>query len=273
MKSARRLLVALSCAGSGCVAREAPPVDAPADPILVSIREGVVAAPDSIGAGWARVRVVEDGAGHILVIFRLPKSATDAEVETFLAALDTAAATPPPAVALGGPEIGDSGEVIMHFTAGRYVLGCVRRGPGGHRHASTGEAGVVVVTSETPIQGRDVPPAATLEVPMVDFAYSGPDRWPAGSHMLKVENRGAQEHQVRLIRLRPGSSMQDWLKAEEPGSIGTEVAGVARLGPGGVAFLPVELVAGNYVAYCLMTDPASGRAHVELGMLRAIQVE
>jgi hypothetical protein len=39
------------------------------------------------------------------------------------------------------------------------------------------------------------------------------------------------------------------------------------------AYLPVDLVAGSYVIYCLIPDAASGRPHVELGMLRAIQVE
>ena len=61
--------------------------------------------------------------------------------------------------------------------------------------------------------------------------------------------------------------------AEDPGEIGTAVAGVARMGSGAVANLPVELRAGIYVAYCLITDPASGREPVEMGMLRAIQVE
>jgi len=47
---------------------------------------------------------------------------------------------------LRGPEVGDIGEVVIQFTPGRYVLGCVRRGREGHRHASTGEAKILVVT-------------------------------------------------------------------------------------------------------------------------------
>ena len=63
------------------------------------------------------------------------------------------------------------------------------------------------------------------------------------------------------------------MNADGSDDIATPVAGVARLGPGAVAYLPVELPAGAYVAYCLIIDPASGREHVEMGMLRAIQVE
>jgi uncharacterized cupredoxin-like copper-binding protein len=265
-------VVALHGVLSACGSREAAPVSKSAADILVSVRAGAVAAPDSVPAGWARVRVEEDGAGHILVVFRLPEAATDVALTAFLAALDTARTTPQPAVALGGPEVGNTGEVVIHLTAGRYVLGCVRRGAEGHRHASSGEARVLVVTAPL-ASGREVPPVATQEVGMVDFAYVGPERWPAGSHMLRVENRGQQEHQLRLARLRPGTSLQDWMNAEDPDEHATAVAGIARLGPGAVAYLPVELSAGAYLAYCLIQDPASGLPHVELGMVRAIRVE
>jgi hypothetical protein len=62
------------------------------------------------------------------------------------------------------------------------------------------------------------------------------------------------------------------MHAPDPSAVATPVAGVARMGPGAVTYLPVELSAGSYVAYCLVTDPASGREHVEMGMFRAIQV-
>jgi hypothetical protein len=113
----------------------------------------------------------------------------------------------------------------------------------------------------------------TQAVRMVDFAYPGPDRWAAGSHVLGVSNEGPQDHQLRLARLRPGSTVGDWMKAEDPGEHATDVAGVARLGAGAVAYLPVELPAGDYVAYCVIPDARSGRPHVELGMFRAIHVE
>ena len=121
---------------------------------------------------------------------------------------------------------------------------------------------------------RDHPaPRETERIRTVDFAYMGPDRWPAGSHMLRIENGGAQDHQLRLIRLRPGSTLQDWVKAPAPGRHGVPVAGVARLSPGSVAFLPVDLERGTYVLNCLVTDVVSGRQHVSLGMFREIHVE
>ena len=242
----------------------------------MSVRTGSLEAPDTVAAGWSRLRVQEDGDRHIVVLFKLPGDAADGDVPAFVAALD-GATTPAGAVALGGPEIGDSGEVIVELTPGRYVLGCVARGADKHRHATTGEAKLVVVTGGAGIaggvRGGAAPPVMTQAVRMVDFAYPGPDRWAAGSHVLGVSNAGPQDHQLRLARLRPGSTVGDWMRADDPGAHATDVAGVARLGAGRVAYLPVELPAGDYVAYCLIPDPRSGRAHIDLGMLRAIHVE
>jgi len=269
----RRGRFAILVALAACDHREAIPGTGPAPDVLVSLRSGAVTAPDSISAGWTRIRVEEDGARHILVVFRWPGSATDADLAAFFDALDTASATPAPATALGGPEVGDVGEVVVQLTPGRYILGCVQRGRQGHRHASLGESKVVVFTNGPVAPDRASPPAATQELRLVDFAYVGSDRWPAGSHLLRVESAGQQDHQLRLARLRDGASLQDWSNAPDPGKLGTAVAGVARMGPGAVAYLPVELAAGTYVVYCLMTDPASGREHVEMGMFRAIHVE
>lgn len=264
--------LAVTAAFAACSRPEADPAEPPAAAVMVTLREGAIVAPDSVEPGWRRVRVEEDGAGHILVVFRLRDSTANLAAAAFLAALDTAVGTPPLAAALGGPEVGDTGEVVIHFTPGRYVMGCVRRGADGHRHALTGEAKVLVVAA-APAAPPAPEPVATQRVGMVDFAFPGPDRWTAGSHMLRVENDGAQDHQLRIVRLRPGSSLRDWLGAENAGAHATPIAGVARLGPGGVAFLPIELPPGTYVLHCLVADPASKQPHVALGMLREIHVQ
>jgi hypothetical protein len=254
---------------AGCGDRGAPP--AAGEPVFaVSIKGGAISAPDSAAPGWTRLRVDEDGAGHILVAFRLPDGLSDSAVTSLMLALDTVPATPAPALAMGGPEVGDTGEVIIELTPGRYLLGCVIRGEDGHRHLVTGESRLLTVSGFA-TAGRDSAPVMTQEVGMVDFAYVGPERWAAGTHMLRVDNRGQQEHQFRLARLAPGSTLQQWLESER--ETGTPVAGVSRMGPGGVAYLPVSLAPGTYVAHCLITDPASGRPHVLMGMVRAITVE
>jgi hypothetical protein len=245
----------------------------PAPPdLLVAVRNGAITAPDSITPGWTRVRVEEDGAGHIVVIFRLPEKTTAAEVEAWIRALDTGRATPKPAIAMGGPEVGDTGEVVVELPPGRYLLACVRQSPGGHRHATTGETKTLIVSRRSAARAGDAP-RATERIRAVDFAYVGPDRWPAGRHLLRFENTGTQDHQLRLIRLRPGSTLQDWVKASAPGRHGVPVAGIARMSPRAVALLPVDLEPGVYVLSCLVADTATGQPHMALGMFREIHVE
>ncbi len=265
----------------GCTQSDSPPqadsavvAEAPvAEPVLARVDAGSITAPDTIEAGWRLVRVTEDGAGHIPVFFLLQDSLASPDTAAFLRELDEGVETPGQALALGGPEVGDSGEVYIHFTPGRYLLGCVARDEAGHRHAALGEAKLIVVPDAPPAAGAEAPPEASYLVRMVDFAYMGPEDWAAGPQVLRVDNAGQQDHQVRIARLNQGLTTRDWLYAEEPNDHATSIAGVARMGSGVVAYLPVDLPAGEYVIYCLVPDAASGRPHVMLGMLRSIHVQ
>ncbi|QJR37618.1 hypothetical protein [Gemmatimonas groenlandica] len=241
--------------------------------VPVTVRAGAIVAPDSVRPGWARVRVNETDGEHIVVVFRLPASTTAADVPTFVAALDTAPATPRPGVALGGPEVGSRGDVIVHLTPGVYVLACVRRGDDGHRHAYGGESRIMHVRAG---QAADsmmaAPPPSTQTVRLIDFAFVGPDHWAPGVQLLRIENTGPQDHQIRLARVRDGASVQAWMAADDPDTVATTIAGMARVGAGEVAYLPIDLIPGTYIAYCLVADAATKRPHVELGMLRTIHV-
>ena len=245
---------------------------APAD-VQVTVRTGAITAPDSVRPGWTRVRVEEAEDAHIVVVFRLPATTTPGEVTAFVAALDTAPGTPRPGVAIGGPEVGARGDVIVHLTPGVYVLACVRRGDDGHRHAITGESTVLQVRSATAADSAfAAPPPSTQAVRLVDFAFVGPDHWAPGAQLLRIENTGKQDHQLRLARLRDGASLQAWMAADDPEAVATTVGGMARVGSGEVAYLPVDVTPGTYIAYCLVADMTTKRPHVALGMLRAIQV-
>jgi hypothetical protein len=120
--------------------------------------------------------------------------------------------------------------------------------------------------------GAATPPEATLHVGMTEFAFTGVDQWPSGSQLLRVENTGEQDHQLRLERFKPGRTLEEWLNVDDPGQLVIPVAGVARMGPGTVAYLPLDLEPGDYLLYCLIPDRATGRLHVGMGMMRAIRV-
>lgn len=262
------MVTAISTAIAGACAR-ADVRGRPSSALDVVVRTGSIVAPDTITAGWSRFRVTEDGDGHIVVLFRLSDSARAIGMPAVIAALDSAPATPAFLAAMGGPEVGDSGEVTIQLSPGDYLLACVTRGADGHRHLAAHETRPVTVG----VPGNDSPrspPRATVDVDMRDFAYVGADTWPAGRQTLHVRNEGAQDHQLRIVRLNDGATLGSWVAGE--GKDGRAIAGVARLAAGRSAFLMVDLPPGTYVLSCLVTDPASGRMHVELGMLREVHV-
>jgi hypothetical protein len=274
LRRARSRAVVVSMLGvlAACTNKERA-TDVASDNLLVTVRRGVMTAPDSVAPGWTRVRVEEAEDSHIVVAFRLPDSITTSEVAAFVTALDTAPATPHPGVAIGGPEVGARSDVVLHLTPGVYVLACVRRGDDGHRHTTRGESTTLHVRSTMSANAAlAAPPANAQDVRLVDFAYVGPDRWASGVQWLRIENAGKQDHQLRLARLRDGASLKDWITAGDPDTVATTVTGMARIGPSEVAYLPVDLTPGTYVVYCLIPDLKTHRVHVELGMLREIHV-
>jgi hypothetical protein len=277
MRATHARLAVVTCASHVAPARHRVDTHAArrGDDVHVTVRAHALAAPDTTASGWTRLRVDETGGAHVVVVFRVPATTTAAQLPALLAALDTAAATPKPLVALGGPEIGAPGEVVVRLAAGRYLLGCVLRDEAGHRHAAGGEARLLTVV-DRPSGARGAPtpaPVATRDVRMVDFAYVGADRWKAGRHMLRVRNDGPQDHQLRLARLRVGSTISQWMAASDPAAHATDVVGLARLGAGHVAYLPATLPRGDYVAYCLVPDARTRQPHAASGMVRLIHVE
>lgn len=245
---------------------------APAD-LHVAVRTGVITAPDTARPGWTRVRVEESEDAHIVVVFRLPATTRPDAVTAFIATLDTALATPRPGVAMGGPEVGTRGDVIVHFVPGVYVLACIRRGENGHRHAVTGEHSVLLVPSAVPADSALASaPVGSQTVRMGDFAFTGSEAWTAGAQLLQIVNIGEQDHQLRLARLRDGATLQSWMSADDPGTVATTITGIARMSAGETAYLPVDLEPGTYVAYCLVTDTGTKHSHAEMGMVREIHV-
>lgn len=147
-----------------------------------------------------------------------------------------------------------------------------------------------MLVPDRPTRARNHRPPRTS---LVDFAYTGPDVWTApanantnansnantrgtpdsiATYMLRVENTGRQDHQVRIERLLNGATLRTWLAADDRANISRYVGGIARMGTGAVAYLPLRLAPGTYVVYCLVPDAGSRTPHIELGMLREVTV-
>ena len=53
----------------------------------------------------------------------------------------------------------------------------------------------------------------------------------------------------------------------------TDVGGLTGIAAGTTVNMDVDLPAGDYAFICFIPDPATGKAHFELGMLGALTVQ
>jgi hypothetical protein len=102
-----------------------------------------------------------------------------------------------------------------------------------------------------------------------------------------VVNDGVQPHDLVLMRLAPGTTVEDvrtGLNPERPRrgeqarepvpppeSLGTGAGGVASMRSGMEAFFETQLATGEYVLVC-MTTALDGRSHIEHGMIRQVML-
>lgn len=239
----------------------------------VAVRRGAIEAPDSAGSGWTRLHLRKERGRHVVVLFRLREGTTPA---AFLAALDTARMTPSTGLAVGGAEVVLDGEVVLNLAPGRYVLACMGRDAvNAKRHLAMGETKIIVVA---PKRGTNraaaMPPRASVEVHMLDYAYRAPDRWRRGAQWVRVSSEGKEDHLVLIARLRDGVTLREWAAATIADTVvATPLTGVARTSPGGVVYLPLALSPGRYVLYCRIPHASSGMLHEKLGMFKEITVE
>ncbi len=236
--------------------------------LSVAVGRGTLTTPESAPPGWVQLQVAPtDSASHVVAAFALPRGV---EPATFVAALNTEIATPLGAEALGGSETTSSNAIIA-IDSGRVLIGCLSRDAAGKRHAASGEWKVVSVGSRSPLPPP--PNDVKVDVALNNFAFTTASHWPAGAQLIQVRNTGTQDHHMMLARLHPGANLGDFMNAKE-GTVVTEAPiGVSRISPVHSALLPVTLQPGHYVLYCLITDPASKKQHIELGMMKEIVVD
>jgi uncharacterized cupredoxin-like copper-binding protein len=178
----------------------------------------------------------------------------------------------------GGPGIitpGTSQRLILDLEPGRYLWICGLPTADGQTHAAKGmtRAFEVVATQD----GGASEPAADQTFVMADFVYGIPDAIPAGRQTWHIVNEGTQPHEMLLARLEPGATALDFaMAAFDPTATapppGVPVGGLQAIDPGTSAWLDLDLVPGTYAAICFVPDAASGRAHLELGMISEFTV-
>ena len=281
--------------GSACSTEDKtpPPKSVIPAPNVVSLTatEYSVAAPDTIPAGWTTFRLHNHGTNvHYGHMVRLDPGKTVQELVTAYAeAIRTSGPRPKWVTRFGGPggaAPGDSSSDTQYLEPGSYVWICPVEDDKGTPHFSKGEFKPFVVSNQV-VANRDARPKADMVIRLIDFSFALDTPLAAGRHTIRVENAGAEPHDLVMMKLMPGKTIEDiqnWLNPERarrtvqgsgpapsietlasPGSGG----GIAAIAPRMESFIEANITPGDYALFCMATAP-DGRSHIEHGMIRQI---
>src|SRR5207244_2767581 len=108
-----------------------------------------------------------------------------------------------------------------------------------------------------------------------DFQLSQP--LTAGKHVVRVENTGAQAHEIVIAALSAGKTLQDFITWEAGGEkgplpTGEWLGGVTTLDVGGHSQFAATFAPGSYLLLCFWPDAKDGKPHIMHGMAKQITI-
>ncbi len=122
-------------------------------------------------------------------------------------------------------------------------------------------------------------PQAGVTAQLADFAFILPDEIAAGPQTWQIENTGGQWHEMGIVKLAEGTSVDDLLamldQQEQDGPPPFEaVAFLSPIGAGQRAWMTWDLPAGEYTVICFLPDLAGDMSpHAAHGMVRTLVVK
>lgn len=260
---------------SACADLTARPRPGAVHQLVVTTTDFAFRAPDTILAGLARIRLVNEGSEHHHVqLARLEDGHTTGELRDTLTA---GAGLPAWVTFVGGPNTpapGVPSEVIVSLTPGAYAMLCFIQSADGVPHLAKGMIRDLRVMP-SPV-GNQPEPRADVRLTLDDYGFELTPRLKAGRRTIRVENSGPQPHEVLLARLAPGKTMADvlsWLQQREGPMPGETYGGTVALQASQVNFVTAVFSRGEYVLLCFVPDSGDGRPHVAHGMIRQVSVE
>lgn len=264
--------------------------------VRISVTNRAFQAPDTVDAGWTTVRFTNDTDEdvHYAHLVRLDSGRHVAElVEHYAKAIRESGPRPVWIVRFGGP--GGAGahqtaSVTQNLLPGSYVWICPVENERGEPHFGVGEYRQFVVrATETDVANRATEPVPSATLRLRDHAFfADSSLTKAGRHTIRVENDGREPHDLNMMRLGPGRTLEDLQRFLNPErarrsgdkddplpplhELGSMVGGVAAMAPSMSAYFDAELTPGEYVMFCMVTAP-DGRSHIEHGMIQQIRVQ
>lgn len=270
------ILTLLALVLTACVAMAPTQPAATIPEVTIMAHDYSFEAPAEIAAGLVRVKLMAHGnEPHHVQFARLNDGVT---FEQFTAALQEGEAaamaliTFPGGVAPIDPE--SNASAVLDLTPGAYVLLCFIPSPDGVPHLAKGMIAPVTVVESTAQPAPE--PVVDATVKLVDFSFVLPTDIKAGKQIWKVVNEGSQAHEINLMKLAEGKTLDDvaaWMAKPEGAPPFYNVGGYNGVDAQKAGWMDLDLTPGQYVAICHIPDPASGKPHDALGMVLPFMVQ
>ena len=232
-------------------------------------------APAEIPAGLTTFELKNQGKTlHHAQLVRLDSGKTS---QDYIKAFKPGTPLPEWAVEIGGPNASNPGanaNATVNLEPGNYAIICFVDIPD---HVPHFAKGMVRDLKVTPATGRAAAaPTADVTLTMTDYDFGLPRTIAPGRRTFRVTNAGPQIHEIQVVRLAPGKTMQDFMKwgaTFQGPPPGDAIGGIAFLDTGRDAYFTADLTPGNYLAICFVPDTKDGRPHLLHGMLKEFRVE
>lgn len=269
------MAVVLAACGPAAASTLAPAVNIPQ--ITIKSTDYAFEAPAKVEAGMVSIQLTNDGQEpHHVQLARLNDDVT---MDDFQAALQQSPEAAFPLVTFaGGVGIinpGDNQQVTVELTPGQYVLLCFVPSHDGMPHLAKGMMATMEVVKGS--ESAEMPEIkANATVKLLDFSFAMPAEVKAGQQVWKVVNDGKQIHEIAFIKLGEGKTMEDvaaFMEAPHGMPPFEFAGGMQAIDPGDTGWVTMNLQPGNYVAMCYVPDPATGHAHMEMGMVMPFTVK
>ena len=259
--------------------RPAPQAKGP-NVVTITTTDFAFAMPDTIPAGLTSFRLVNQGKElHHASLVRLGDGKTVADFQAGLAAAMKSHTPPPPWMSfVGGPNavtLGDTAVATQTLAPGSYVFVCWIPSLDGVPHVMKGMMHpLVVIPAVAPATAT---PTADLTIKLTDYDFLLSQPLSAGNHVVRVENAGAQAHEIVIAALAPGKTLKDFIAWEEGGEkgplpTGEWLGGVTTLDVGGRSQFATTLKPGSYLLLCFWPDAKDGKPHIVHGMAKEVAV-
>lgn len=259
-------------ADSAAAPTVAPPV------VNITATEYAFTAPDTIQGGLTTLHLVDEGKElHHVQLIKLDSGKTMADFEKAMKGMKPNSPLPSWAHEAGGVNAprpgGGEASATLTLDPGTYAMVCLIPDANGVPHVMKGMVRpltVVPATGPAPTE-----PKADVTMKLADYSFTLSTPLTAGTHTIRVENDGAQPHEVEIVRLAPGKSAADmavWVDRQYGPPPGEPLGGVPAIPVGAHADITENFTPGNYALLCFVPDVKDGKPHAAHGMVKQISV-